>query len=288
MRLVVLLLIAANLGVFGWLYFHREDYRPTPSHDVRQFPENVEPLRLLRERDTASVRETVPRRQPQQIAEPAPPSKPRDAATTEAEEGVAQALVESPGDPTSDDDPIRTPASALQDFAASSPLSTDDNTLDPAIQEPELPPVCHSVGPFSDRQSLDAAKERLSALGLGPTIRTSQVEQPSGYWVYLPAMPRAEARLVVEELKAKGVQDYFLGRQNVISLGIFSAKRMAEERVREIARLGYEAILEPRYLTREVFWIDLQESGPERIDDARWRALLGSQEDIRRQAVACE
>ena len=286
MRLVVLLLIAANLGVFGWLYLHREDYRPVPLNEVRPFPENVEPLRLLRERDTASLGETVPQRRPQQTTEAAPQPEPRDAATSGAEERIRPA--ESPADPTSDDDSIRTPARALQDFAASSALSTDGNTLDPAIQELELPPACHSIGPFPDRQRLNAVMERLSDLDLESTIRTSQIEQPSGYWVYLPAMPRTEARVVVEELKAKGVQDYFLGRQNFISLGIFSAKRMAEERVREISRLGYEPLLEPRVRRREVFWIDLQESGPERLDDTQWQRLLGSQEYARRQAVVCE
>ena len=289
MKRVVLLLIAANLGVFGWLYFHREDYRPAPSAEVRPLPENIEPLRLLRERDAGSQPEIVVQRQLRQPAEAT--SRPEEAADAEiagTEEALAQAPVELPVDPIPDDDSIRPPAPPLDETAASSPLNLGGDTRDPVIQEPELAPVCHSIGPFPDRQRLNAAMEHLSEFDLNLTVRTSQIEQPSGYWVYLAAMPRAEARAIVRELEAKGVQDYFLGRQNVISLGIFSAKRMADERAREIARLGYEPILEPRFLTREVFWIDLQESGPERLDNAQWQGLLGSQEDVRRQPVACE
>ena len=289
MKPVVLLLIAANLGVFGWLYFHREDYRPVPLTEIRPLPENLEPLRLLRERDTGSQPEIVAERPLQQPVDATPrPEEAGDAEITGAEESFAQTPAELPVDPAPDADSVRPPAPALEDTAASSPLSFDSDTRGPEIQQPELAPICHSVGPFPDRQRLNAAMERLSGFDLELTIRTAQVEQPSGYWVYLAAMPRAEARATVRELEAKGVQDYFLGRENVISLGIFSAKRMAEERARAIARLGYEPLLEPRFVTREVFWIDLQESGPERLDDAQWQALLGVQEDVRRQPVACE
>lgn len=289
MKRVVLLLIAANLGVFGWLYVHREEYRPIRVTQVRPLPENIEPLRLLHERDTGSNSETVTQRQLQQPAEATPrPEEVGGGETTQAGEAFAQAPAELPVDPAPDHDFLRLAAPAPDDSAAASPLSLDGDTLGTDTQESELAPVCHSIGPFPDRQHLNAAMERLSEFDLELTIRASQIEQPSGYIVYLAAMPRAEARAIVRELEAKGVQDYFLGRENVISLGIFSAKRMAEERARAITRLGYEPLLGTRFVTREVFWIDLQESGPQRVDDAQWQALLGSQEDVRREPVACE
>jgi hypothetical protein len=285
MRSVVLLLIAANLGVFGWLYFHHDDYRPASVSGTRQIAANVEPLHLLSERGTAQSAISQPRLDDDRRSTPQPGRE-----TSQARDDTpAGQQTEMVGEAGAGLEPGQPPAAVLSPHAASE-LENDAEVpgVVPPLPEPEPIRICHSIGPFSDRQRLDAFLTELTSLGKAPVIRKSQIEQPSGYWVYLPSMPRSEARAVVGELAAKGVQDYFLGRENVISLGIFSDKRMAERRGREIADLGYRPRVEPRFQTQDVFWLDLEESGTDHIGDDQWQALLGAQDGIRRQPVACQ
>lgn len=286
MRLVILLLIAVNVGVFSWLYFHHEAYRPAPITDAPQFARNVEPLQLLSERNPAqsTPTESHPQRDADRRATPQPtqdiPAIPEDRPPDSQPEATDETVVEVEPEET---------VAALSPHAGPEQESNVERP-DPAPPVPEPDPVrlCHSIGPFPDRQRLTAFLNELTGLDQDPVVRMSRIEQPSGYWVYLPSMPRTEARAIVGELAAKGVQDYFLGRQNFISLGVFNDKRTAEDRVREIAALGYQPRLEPRFLTREVFWLDLEESGADPIAEGQWQVLLGAHDGIRRQPVACQ
>ena len=77
--------------------------------------------------------------------------------------------------------------------------------------------------------------------------------------IYLPAMPREQAleyKAVLDENKDK---EYFIGKDNIISLGAFKEKVRADRRMKQLRKIGIRAILEPRYKTRNVFWLDLGE-----------------------------
>lgn len=281
MKVVAFAFLFANLALFGWLYTHPQQ----PQAGViraPQLPASVEPLVLLRERPRiADAAAEMP------VPEPAArtPAAVIQAPSPDQTELTQETLPTTPG----------LPSQAQMSEAAAPPL-----TLPPAVavaEAPAAPPsapvvqperLCQTVGPFPERADADTFVAELTALGREAALRTAQVEQPSGYWVYLPSMPRAEARRIIDDLATKGVKDYFLGRQNFISLGVFSDKRSAESRMSDISALGYAPRLEPRFLTREVFWIDLEETASSRIGEAQWDALLKNRAHLRRQSVACE
>lgn len=276
MKVAALALLLANLILYGWLYTHPQQ----PSVGVirtTQLPASVEPLMLLRERAQKAESEHEPlpvRMQAGPMAEPGVQQPSPDSIDTA--QNAIPARSEMPSQPID---------------AESSPVAASDMAPVGASETAPTPPserLCQTIGPFPVRAEADTLAETLTALGREPAIRTSQVEQPSGYWVYLPSMPRAEARRIIDDLAAKGVKDYFLGRQNFISLGVFSDKRSADMRMQDITSLGYAPRLEPRFHTREVFWIDLEEPSSERIDDAQWAELLKNRPELRRQPVACE
>jgi hypothetical protein len=272
MKYVVYLLLLANLGLFAWLYTHQDGYQPVEIGGAA-FPPSIEPLVLLRERGAAAP--ALPHAGPESAPEPEP--EPEPESITDASP-VSDAV-----SPPADSEPATEPESPPEDDAA----QVDAQPFADPTPVP-VPRVCQTIGPFLEREQVDEFVTRLSQLAQTPMMRTAQVEQPSGYWVYLSAMPRAEANRTIDDLAAKGVKDYFLGRQNVISLGIFSDKRTAENRVRDISALGYQPRLEPRYVTREVYWVDFEERGPEYISAEQWRTLLNAQPDLRRQSLACE
>ncbi len=280
MKVVVLLLCVVNLVVLGWLYTHKDDYQPRYEAQVNQLSPTIEKLLLLNERVVPEQVSSQTEQKPDEVPDPA-----------EVTESLADAPVE-----------IERPATDVQaDMSASEFVESTEtqaprmdaspDTPEPTtLTEPPLPPArhCQTIGPFMTQENMNVLVGELKLLDVEAVQRTVQMQQPSGYWVFLPAMPNADARRIVDELAEKGVEDYFLGRQNFISLGIFSDKRTAESRLRDITELGYDAHLEPRYRTREVYWLDLEEHGQDLISEDRWQALLGKQADVRRQSLACE
>ena len=286
MKYLVYVLLLANLGVFAWLYTHQDDYRPAQPV-ATALPPPIEPLVLLNERNkpssetpavtsAAAPSEPAPMPAPVQVTEPPPVSDPAP---------TAEGTVPDPGSLAAAED---TQAELTGPVREDMPDQTDTQPApDPEPAAP-MPRVCQTIGPFTESEMADAFSAQLTALGQSVVRRTAETEQPSGYWVYLPSMPRAEARRTIDELAVKGVKDYFLGRQNYISLGIFSDRRMAENRVREITGLGYRPQLEPRFVTREVYWLDFEENGPDYISAEQWRSLLEAQPELRRQTLTCE
>lgn len=258
MKFVVYGLILSNMLMLGWLYQHRDVYRASPL-PATQLPASIEPLVLLRERGA------VP---------PAPPAEPP------AEPPEQTALPSTPA-----------PVVEAVDGATTDPLppapTPTPETAMPATEA--MPPrICQSIGPFAERQAADAFIAELSGLGPTAAVRTAHIEQPSGYWVYLPSMPLAQAQIIVSDFESKGVKDYFLGRQNFISLGVFADKRSAEARSQAIMALGYAPKLEPRFLSREVYWVDVEETSNAPVNAEQWAGLLANRVDIRRQPLTCE
>ncbi len=282
MRYAVYLLLLANLAFFAWLYRTHEQYAPSAGPVVKALPATVESLRLLRERgaDTAAAQrgERLP---------PAPEAPPSPSSPPAPVDGVA-VLDAGPG-------------GSLPEPAEASASTTDQEGMEVATEtggapEEALPPqpaaapvrICQTIGPFLARRDAERLVEQLADTTPRTVIRVSQMQQPNGYWVYLPGTERNTARRTVRELQAKGVEDYYLDRQNVISLGLFTDKRTAEARMRNITAMGYEPRLEARFKSRDMYWVDLEELEPVRVSDERWQVLLGPLADIRRQPVSCE
>lgn len=222
---------------------------------------------------------------------PAPPEPmPRDAALS-LPPGVESLVLlrEREQDPK----PVETdPPPAPEPEANEAP--GDDAPLEEPPPEPEPVAVevpvdrCYSIGPFMAAEDQAAAAASLRRAGLEVKPRSSDVQEPIGYWVYLPAMASEEARRVAAALTRQGVSDYFIGKQNYISLGAFSAKPAAEERRRQITALGYEPRLDPRFRTRTAFWLDVLESAVAPVPEERWAEIQARYPEAWRQSLSCE
>ncbi len=222
---------------------------------------------------------------------PAPPEPmPRDAALS-LPPGVESLVLlrereQEPKPPETD------PPLAPEPQASESP--GDDMPLEETPPEPEPVAVevpvdrCYSIGPFMAAEDQSAAAASLRRAGLEVKPRSSDVQEPIGYWVYLPAMASEEARRVAAALTRQGVTDYFIGKQNYISLGAFSAKSTAEERRRQITALGYEPRLDPRFRTRTAFWLDVLESAAAPVPEERWAEIQARYPEAWRQSLSCE
>lgn len=127
------------------------------------------------------------------------------------------------------------PASAAQSSVL--PVSSVQALPSPAAQSSVAATpaaVCLEWGEFSGND-FTRASTALSALHLGDRLAQRQIEHVSGYWVYIPPLnSRAEADKKVGQLKARGVVEYFVVKeegkwQNAISLGIFKTEDAAQK-----------------------------------------------------------
>jgi len=232
-------------------YFAWHQYSPVEKHrEMKPVPlaPGIEPLVLLKERPSA---------------EP-----PVIVAAEQADEELPPVAVVEPETET------ETEAIPVVEYSA------------PAIPQPER--VCQTIGPLLDKNDAASISAQLYKQGYQPAVRGGEVREPSGYWVYMPAMPASEARAIVNDLDANGMKDYFIGKRNHISLGIFSSKRKAQARLKRIKTLGYDAQLDQRYRTRTVFWLDIEEKGQPLLGSEFWERALAEHADIRVQRVSCE
>jgi hypothetical protein len=152
----------------------------------------------------------------------------------------------------------------------------------------EVEDSCHTIGPLAREDEAAAIRAQLAAAGYSPRLRTDRVRKPSGYWVYMPAMRASEARRIVAELESHGMTDYYIGKQNYISLGIFSGESKARLRLERIKQLGFDAILDQRYRTRPEYWLDVRTGDTPLPASEAWAKLLEEHQAISVKRVDCE
>ncbi|HSD60894.1 MAG TPA: SPOR domain-containing protein [Burkholderiales bacterium] len=105
--------------------------------------------------------------------------------------------------------------------------------------------ACLEWGPFGASE-VAAAEAAIGKLQLGERLQVRQleVEDNSGYWVYIPPLSsRQEAEQKIAELKNLGINDYFLVQgegkwKNAISLGIFRTEEAAKVHLTMLMRKG--------------------------------------------------
>jgi hypothetical protein len=118
--------------------------------------------------------------------------------------------------------------------------------------------VCQTLGPFLAREEIQEMEAKLVAMELEPQQRETAKQRPIGYWVHLPGMERAEARRQAQILDDHNDKEYFIGKDNVLSLGVFQDMNRAKERLKRVRKLGLEPQLETRYRTVAEYWLDFQ------------------------------
>lgn len=132
---------------------------------------------------------------------------------------------------------------------------------------------CLSLGPFSDLTDAARASTLLRENGLLPRQRAGQGVVWKGYWVSLEQVPdRPSAEGIIERLRRFGIGDAYSmpdeGRQITISLGLFSERQRALQRMDEVKALGFEPLMAERERSGTVYWIDVDVEPPARLPDA--------------------
>jgi hypothetical protein len=104
---------------------------------------------------------------------------------------------------------------------------------------------------------MKTVENRLNQLGYKPRERTSDTRVESGYWIYLPSMERKEVLRITRMLEDNNDRDYLILKSNALSLGTYESRTRVDVRLKMLHKYGLEPVVEPRFATRTVYWLDL-------------------------------
>jgi hypothetical protein len=125
---------------------------------------------------------------------------------------------------------------------------------------------CISIGPMPNRLVVDEATSALTRAGFMATQRTAQGSVWLGHWVYIDAIAtQAEANEIVRVLGANGISEAYViadgANGNIVSLGVFTVRQRAEQRLSDARALGYPAVVADRSQPGSVYWLDVRAAG---------------------------
>ncbi len=121
---------------------------------------------------------------------------------------------------------------------------------------------CASFGPLTNREAFAAVGTALRARSFSPRERSTRVEAPDGYWVYIDNLkdPQSQAR-ALKRLARAGVRDAAaLPTNGQVSVGLFSEQSGAELRATAVRTAGFEPIIKPRLQQADAYWYDVDSS----------------------------
>lgn len=146
-----------------------------------------------------------------------------------------------------------------------------------AGQSDQTGPLCVSIGPFSTAAQAARASTILRQLGVVKLRQELLGSTVPSYRVYVPSLPsRAAAERQRTELAGLGIKDHYIleepGKENAVSLGLFSIEENAAALLRRLARKGVNARQETLYNTRDTFWVvaELNARQAQRLQQQEW------------------
>ncbi len=158
--------------------------------------------------------------------------------------------------------PAERQALAKSAEAAPAPIAPV-RTPNPTVTAAASPEICVSYGPFPSIEALQTGATRLRKPGISVTERLVPGKVRLGYWVYLPPfVSQHQAEEAAGLLRRRGVKDLYVvtdaANRNAISLGVFTVRSGALDRLRKIRRLGYHALLAERFRDAPRYWLDVR------------------------------
>ncbi len=263
MKWLFSILLIANLGMFIWLF---------PQHDGRETEaapyQNVGELLLVGEVERDQTAEDL------RAADEAPESAPQEI-TEEPPSVLSQHPVESPQMPPVEDSPR--------------PPSDSASTVTP----PVVPSVqCGNVGYFDKRSQAELLSVKLLAQGVKSDIASELSNEQAGYWVLIPPQKDREGAVeVAKKLEAAGVADIWRftsgNLAHAISLGLFRDEERAIARRDQIAGLGFEPEVRPRYREQSRYWLNYRYTGDSSLSDEFWNEVESEFPDLQRDEKPC-
>jgi hypothetical protein len=140
--------------------------------------------------------------------------------------------------------------------------------VDPGKLTIVAPGGCVEWGSFA-LADYPRAEKALEPLALGSRLAQRRTEEIAGWWVFVPPQGSRQAALrVAGELKALGVQDYFILADEgefrwALSLGVYRSEEAAQARLAALGAMGVRsAVLSRRETVVPKVWLQVKGTDP--------------------------
>lgn len=142
---------------------------------------------------------------------------------------------------------------------------------------PEGTAICYSVGPLKTENLAQQVQKQLSVAQIG-TVTIRGGSSASQYWVFTPPHASyAAAQTVAAELKAKQIKDFQIlvsaGKQNAISLGLYTDRRAAQRRMAKLESLGFQVQMDEIKRGVKQYWLDYPANGENPLPNSVFEEL---------------
>lgn len=149
---------------------------------------------------------------------------------------------------------------------------------EPSLVAAKPRPRCVNIGPFASVDLADKAVVRLTEEKQTATRRSEERKAEGSYWIHLaPFTNRKQAEQRLKELERLGIRDVLImsdaDGNPAISLGLFAQADNAQKRLQELAEKGVPAKQEIRYRSENLIWLDLRVPEPADAALKRLRAV---------------
>lgn len=260
MRWIFVSLLVASLSLFAWKMVFVGESHSSQSVSVSKrdpFPD-VDAIRLLSESDLGRRQVTV-------TVEPLP-----DVVGSSAAGASGEFLIGESGQPL--------------------PESVEDvDKVDAPMSDGK--PLCEMVGAFAAKRAAVDFVERLLAIDVRSEVKELDLPVGEGYWVYLkPTESRKEAYRKLGEIQSRGIDSYVIPKgdlENGISLGVYSQKSLAKERVRKMKVKGLEPLLKEIERTYREVWVMLKHGEGLKMSNLSWERALKGENNLERRQNFC-
>lgn len=128
-------------------------------------------------------------------------------------------------------------------------------------------PACQGVGPFSDRDAVIVARDRLLDAGVAALPTATDASERLGFWVHTrPAATREEAVATIDRLRRAGIRDFYVvtesGISNAVSLGVFGRLETAEQHAARLRAMGFDVVVGERRREMIAWWLEFRAPAP--------------------------
>jgi hypothetical protein len=147
-----------------------------------------------------------------------------------------------------------------------------------------MPLTCQALGPFLAESGLKSFEKHLEILGLTARPHTRYQRERVGYAVVLPVGEYKEAVQIKRRLEKENITATFIGMDNVLSLGSFRDKSLADKTLARAQALGLDPRIEPGYANRSSYWLVFQRRDYQNGDLA---GLAGKSSGLRVEDMVC-
>lgn len=179
-------------------------------------------------------------------------------------------------------------AGGQQNLAKRSASTTAIERNVPGTQDSNL---CTMLGPYEQLLQAEYAVERLNALGASARITPIEIQEGESFWVHLkPEMSEKEALRRLYELQNKNIESHVIAKgelANGVSFGRFADYGMAEAKLNEIKKHGYEAAIKRLPKTIRETWVVVDSGFAEKAGDSVWADLLSKQTGLEKRQNFC-